>query len=273
MPKEAIERMLSQFVPDEFLYRQNEFLIILAVFILLLVLTEIGFRRGRAIAADLTDASKSQLATLQAAVMGLLALLLAFSFAMAESRFAVRQSLVVEEANAIGTTYLRSRLLPEPYDSEIAELLRQYLDTRIAYREIGIDPVKVNEAIARTQTEQSELWSKAVVAVKTNPSSPLYALFIGSLNDAIDIQAKRTAARENHVPEIVFYLLFFVAAVSMVLVGLGNGVGSHRHLAFTTSVAILISFVILVILDLDRPRRGLIEVSQESMIVLRNSLR
>ena len=84
---------------------------------------------------------------------------------MAESRFAIRQSLVVEAANAIGTTYLRSQLLPEPYNSEVADLLRHYLDTRIAYHETGIDPVKVNEVIARTQTEQSEIWSKAVAAV------------------------------------------------------------------------------------------------------------
>jgi len=265
--------MPSQFVPVDFLYQQNEFLIDLAVFILLLLVTEIGFRRGRAITADLAEASKSQLTTIQAAVMGLLALLLAFSFAMAESRFAIRQSLVVEEANAIGTVSLRARLLPEPYNNEVAELLRQYLDTRIAYHETGIDLVKINKAIARTQTEQNELWSRAVAAVKTNPSSPLYALFISSLNDAFDLQAKRTAARENHVPPIVFYLLFFVAAVSMLLVGLGSGVSNRRHLAFTTSVAILISLVILVIMDLDRPRRGIIEVSNESMIVLRNSLR
>lgn len=264
--------MPSQFVAGDFLYRQNEFLIVLAIFILLLVATEIGFRRGRVIAADLSDTAKSQLSTLQAAVIGLLALLLAFSFAMSESRFEIRQRLVVDEADAIGTASLRSRLLPEPYNSEVAKLLRQYLDTRIAYREAATDTVEVNDAIARAKTEQRELWSEAVTAVKTNPSSPLYALFISSLNDAFDLEAKRTAARENHVPAIVFYLLFFVGAVSMLLVGLGAGVGNRRHLAFTASVSILICLVILVIIDLDRPRRGLIEVSQDTMIALRNSL-
>lgn len=265
--------MPSQFVSGVFLYQQNEFMVVLAAFILLLVATEVGFRRGRAITAGLSDASKSQLSTLQAAVMGVLALLLAFSFAMAESRFENRQHLVVEEANAIGTASLRSQLLPQPYDSEIAKMLRDYLDTRIAWRETGFDPVKINEAIARTQAEQKELWSKAVAAVRTNPGSPLYALFISSLNDAIDLQAKRAAARENHVPPVVFYLLFLVAVMSMILVGLGCGVGDSRHFAFTTTVAILISLVILAIIDLDRPRRGLIEVSQKSMIVLRDSLR
>ena len=174
-------------------------------------------------------------------------------------------------SDAIGTASLRLGLLPEPYNSEVAKLLRQNLYTRIAYREAATDTVEVNDAIARAKTEQRELWSEAVTAVKTNPSSPLYALFISSLNDAFDLEAKRTAARENHVPAIVFYLLFFVGAVSMLLVGLG-GVGNRRHLAFTASVSILICLVILVIIDLDRPRRGLIEVSQDTMIALRNSL-
>jgi hypothetical protein len=263
----------SQLPSGDFLYRQNEFLVVLIAFALLLAATEIGFRRGQALAPGLSNESKSQLSTLQAALIGLLALLLAFSFAMAESRFDTRQRLVIEEANAIGTASLRSRLLPEPYHNQIMQTLRDYVDTRLAYHESSsFDPV-INQVLVRTQTEQKELWSEAVAAVKTNPGSPLYALFISSLNDAIDLQAKRVAARENHVPQIVFGLLFLVAATSMLLVGLGCGVGNRRHLPFTISVGILISLVILVIMDLDRPRRGIIEVNQASMIALRESLK
>jgi hypothetical protein len=98
-------------------------------------------------------------------------------------------------------------------------------------------------------------------------------LFIGALNDVLDVQAKRDAARRNHVPDIVLYLLFFVGVVSMGLVGFGCGVGNRRHLPITVAVATLIVLVILVIMDLDRPRRGFIEVSQESIIDLRTSLR
>src|SRR5271156_5184827 len=119
--------MPSNFPPHEFLYQQDEFLITLAALALFIIAIEIGFRRGRAVREGLDDPTKSQLSTLQGAVIGLLALLLAFSFAMAEGRFDARQSLVVEEANAIGTAYLRSQLLPEPYRDEIKNSLRGYL--------------------------------------------------------------------------------------------------------------------------------------------------
>jgi hypothetical protein len=112
----------------DFLYEQNEFVVILTALAVFLIATEIGFRRGRGIAPGLADQSRSQLSTLQTAMVGLLALLLAFSFAMAESRFEARQRLMVDESNAIGTAYLRSRMLPEPYQSEVAKLLRAYTD-------------------------------------------------------------------------------------------------------------------------------------------------
>jgi hypothetical protein len=125
--------MSSQFLSSEFLYRQNEFIVTLAAFVLFLVAMEIGFRHGRAIGTAIAEAAKSQVSTLQAGVMGLLALLIAFTFAMADSRFAIQQRLVVEEANAIRTVSLGSQLLPEPYHSKIAALLRDYVDTRLAY--------------------------------------------------------------------------------------------------------------------------------------------
>ena len=97
----------------DFLYNQNVALIALALFALLLVASEIGFRRGRAVGSSpIVEASKSQLSSFQGAMMGLLALLLGFSFALAESRFETRRHLVVEESNAIDTTYLRSQMLP-----------------------------------------------------------------------------------------------------------------------------------------------------------------
>jgi hypothetical protein len=240
---------------------------------LFIIATEIGFRRGRAIRDDLEDATRSQLSTLQGAVIGLLALLLAFSFAMAEGRFDARQSLVVEEANAIGTAYLRSQLLPEPYRDEIKNSLRGYLSDRIEYVAAGVDSVKVQQALALTYSEQNTLWTEAVGAVQMNLNSPIYAFFMSSLNDVFDVATKRDAARRNHVPEIVLLLLFAVSAVAMGLVGFGTGVGGRRHTVLTMPIAILIALVIMVIMDLDRPRRGLIEVNQQSMISLRDSLK
>jgi hypothetical protein len=257
----------------EFLYRQNEFAVILTAFVLFLIATEIGFRQGRAIAPGLADQSRSQLSTLQTAMVGLMALLLAFSFAMAESRFEARQRLVVDEANAIRTAYLRSQMLPEPYQSEVIKLFRAYVDARLAYFQAGVDPSTLQEAVNTTESVEQKLWSQTVAAAGKDPRSIPIGLFIGALNNVIGLHAERDAARRNHVPEIVLYLLFLVAVVSTGLVGFGCGVGNRRHLPITVSVASLIALVILVIMDLDRPRRGFIEVNQESMINLRNSLR
>jgi hypothetical protein len=258
--------------PREFLYRQNEFVIILTAFVLFLAATELGFRWGNR-HKGLPQESKSLVVTVQSAMMVLLALLLAFSFAMAEGRFDTRQRLVVDEANAIGTADLRSQMLPEPYRRAVRQALRDYVDSRLAYHQAGIDSAKLQAATARTEQLQEDLWSQAMAAAGHSTAPVLIALFISSLNDVIDLSAKRDAARNNHVPEVVYYFLFVVAGLSMSLLGYGAGLGNHRHFYLMALVAFLVACAILVVMDFDRPRRGIIEVNQQSMIDLRNNLR
>jgi hypothetical protein len=135
---------------SELLYQQSEIAVVTELFILLLVATELGFRRGRVIRGRLEDPAKAELTTLQGAMVGLLALLLAFSFAMAESRFETRRQLVLEEANAIGTTYLRSQALGEPYHTKVVTLIREYVSNRLEYYAAGIDPQKLDEVNKET---------------------------------------------------------------------------------------------------------------------------
>ncbi len=257
----------------DFLYEQNAALIALALFNVLLVSSEIGFRRGRAAGPSLMEASKSQLSSFQGAVMGLLSLLLGFSFALAESRFETRRHLVVEESNAIGTTYLRSQMLPEPHRTEIAKLLREYIDSRLEFFQAGVDEDLVKGALGKAEGVQQQLWSQALAVTAKDPRPVPTGLFITPLNDVIDLHAKRDAARLNRVPEIVLWLLTIAAIGSMGLAGYGGGVGSRRNLAHTMTAALIIGLVILVIVDFDRPRRGLIQISQQSMIALRQSLK
>lgn len=257
----------------DFLYEQNGALIAVALFALLLIASEIGFRRGRAVGSNLTEASRSQLSSFQGAMMGLLALLLAFSFALAESRFETRRHLVVEESNAIGTAYLRAQMLPEPHRTEIAKLLRDYVDARLEFFQAGVDEDKLNSAIAKSQGVQQQLWSQALAVTEKDPRPVPTGLFITPLNDVIDLHAERDAARRNRVPEIVLWLLVVAAIGSLGLAGYGGGVGSRRNLAHTITVALIVSLVILVIMDFDRPRRGFVKISQQSMIALRQSLK
>jgi hypothetical protein len=191
---------------------------------------------------------------------------------MAQSRFALRQGLVVEEANDIGTTYLRSRLLPEPNKTETANLLRSYVEARLEFFRARVNGELLKEAHDRTIQLQNQLWSNAISAAQKDDRMSTTGLFIQSLNNVIDTQEKRLAAMENHVPESVLFLLFIVALVATLGVGYGSGLSAHRNLLSTTMMALLIVLVIAVIIDLDRPSRGWIRVSQNSMIRLQESL-
>lgn len=258
---------------EEFLFRQKEFLIIATLLVLLLSATEIGFRWGRAVRAKVEESAKSHYWTLEAGTMGLLALLLAFSFSMSVMRYEARKQLLVDEANVIGTASLRSRMLPEPYRSEVAALMNKYVACRLDdYSKVLYEneAAAANLACARLQ---NQLWSQAMGAVAKDPAPVPTGMFVSSLNDLIDTAAKRDAARENHVPQPVLLFLFVVTILTLALAGYGCGLGNRRHLAATATVCLLLSLVILVIFDLDRPRRGLITIDQSPMLELRSEMK
>jgi hypothetical protein len=256
----------------EMLYSLGELFIFLGTIALFLLVTEVAFRIGRRALADVDEKARPQIATLQAAALGLLALLLGFTFSMSIARFDVRKQLVLEEANAIGTTHLRAQLLPAPHGREAADLLQRYVQVRLDFYSAGIDQVKLRETINRTEALHRELWSRAVVLSTKYPRSIPVGLFVQSLNDTIDLHSKRLTALENHVPQSIFILLILVAVLSMGLVGYGHGVGGRRIFLPTVIAATVIASVIILAADLDRPRRGLIKISQKSMLDLRDSL-
>jgi hypothetical protein len=178
---------------------------------------------------------------------------------------------VVDEANAIGTAYLRAQLLPPPAAQEIADALRRYVDVRLARDGQRIDEAALRETITETERLHDYLWARAVKAAQQDPSA-ITGLFVAALNEVIDLHTLRLAAFRNHVPESVFLLLYFVTAMAMAVTGYVAGLGGHRSLWPTAATALLVAIVIFVIMDLDRPRRGLITVSQQSLIDLRDSL-
>jgi hypothetical protein len=257
---------------SELLYGVDEWLIALVMLALLLLATEGGFRAGRKVRSRLDEGAKSQVGTISGAVLGLLALLLGFTFSMALSRFDNRKQLVVEESNAIGTAHLRSRLLPEPVRTEVGDLLRSYVDARLDFFRAGIDKDRLREAYDKTEQLQTQLWSQAAAAVEKDDRETTTGYFITSVNEVIDLHATRRAATENHVPEGVLLLLLIIALVALAALGYGCGLDGCRHFLSTTMMSVLIVLVITVTIDLDRPRRGLIHVSQASMVHLREDL-
>jgi hypothetical protein len=258
---------------DEFLSRvfADQWRVILTVSLTLLAMAEIGYRQGLRLHLSGDEARRSQIATIQGAVLGMLGLLLGFSFAMAVERYDTRRQLVLEEANSIGTTFLRASFLPDAHRIEVENLLRRYVDSRLAFYEAGNDEAKIAQAEQRAGEIQRALWTHAVVAGREAPS-PLLATFVNSLNDTIDLDATRLAAFRNTVPGVVWILLMTVAACGCWAGGYGSGAGGRRVPFATAVLPLLIAVVITLIADIDRPRRGLIAISQQSMLDLQRSL-
>ena len=255
---------------DEILYNISSTVIAIGLIIALIAALESGSWLGRKTRARVDDAGKSQANSLQNAVIGLLALLLAFTLSMAINRYDVRRQLVLDEADAIGTTYLRAKMLPAPYAADTANLLRQYVANRLDFFNAGADEARVQAASDQAAKLQQQLWAIAVNASAQDSRSVPIGLYVQTLNDTIDLQAKRLAAFENRVPETVIWLLLGVAVATAGIVGYNNGLGNRRHVVAALILVALIVVIVWAIIDLDRPRRGLITVSQQSMIEVQN---
>mgnify|MGYP000863737173 CR=1 FL=1 len=254
------------------LWSADEFLLLLILLAGLLAAIEAGFRIGHRVSLRSNDADKTHVGLLQSAALGLLALLLGFAFFMAASRYDARKALVLEEANAIGTAYLRAGMLPAEPGRQARRLLREDAAARLAFFAAGIDPALLDKANAEAERLEAALWALALDAARDDPRSVSAGQFAEAVNAVIDVHEKRRVALDDHVPEAVLYLLVGLAAATLGLVGYACGLARRRRFGANLVFALLVVLVITTILDLDRPRRGLIEVSQASLVRLQASL-
>lgn len=222
---------------------------------------QLGIWDTRVFSAARDQEKRSQVATIQAALLALVGLLLGFTFAMALSRFDLRRQLVIDEANSIGTTGLRASLLPEKYSDEVTHLLQEYVLVRLDFYRSGNDQARLDDAIQRAERLHQRLWSIAVAVAREQPN-PITASFIQSLNETIDLASKRLDALKNRIPPVVWWILVFVGAVACFLTG-----SLHRHTKTLSVLALpmVLAAVLAMIGDLDSPRAGMIRISQESM--------
>jgi hypothetical protein len=240
----------------------------LAIVALVLAAIEGGYRLGSHRHNQPGREKETPVGAMVGAMLGLLAFMLAFTFGMASSRFDTRKQLVLDEANAIGTTYLRAAMLPERRD-EIRDLLRSYVDTRLEAVRSG----RVAEEILRSEDIQGQLWSAATAIGLQRGDSIVVGLFVESLNEVIDLHAKRvTAGLRNRIPGAIWATLLTIAMLSLAAMGYHAGlVGTVRSLTILV-VAVTFSAVIALIADLDRPQEGTLTVSQQALVDLRQSM-
>ena len=204
------------------------------------------------------------------ATLGLLAFVLAFTFGMAAQRFDLRRQMVVEDANAVGTTYLRTSLLPEPSASAMRQQLREYVDIRL---DLAANPERIDQALARSEQLQNELWTRAAAIAIEQPTSTSIPLFIQALNEMIDVHSSRLAAVRSRIPTTIWAFMFVTTAVGMLAIGYQSGLSGTRRSAAMGALAVAFAAIIMLIADLDRSQEGFLRTNQQSLLDLQRSMR
>jgi hypothetical protein len=235
------------------------FIVNLAV---ILASCEIGRRLGSRKPAQ----ANAHVTALQSAILGLLALILGFTFAMALTRFDARRDAVLNEANAIGTTALRARLLPEPHRTKTLKVLLDYVKIRLDIAQGHVSLAELLATTKRSNALQEALWMEAIAVAEKDKGPVPTGLFIQALNEMIDDQEKRLSAVQNHVPASVLLGLLGLAAIGSGFAAYASALESRQTRWPIYITALVLAGVIFLILDLDRPGYGFIGVSQQPMV-------
>ena len=247
-----------------------EIAVAVALFGGLLGAFELAYWAGSRVAQRAAE-DAGPLGTIQGAVLGLLGLLLGFSFAGAAGRFIDRQDLIVSEANAIGTAYLRADLLDEPFRGELRTALREYTASRV---ELFEAQGRGLEAVARAEEQSAavhpRVWQAALRGVQGAPQLALAVL--APVNEVIDLHTTHMAATRRHLPALVVAILVAAAAVTLGTLGYGFGLSRQRHSVLACAVTFLVAAALWLTIDLDYPSHGLIRIGQGPMLELERNL-
>lgn len=235
---------------------------------LMLAFGEVGYQFGVRARTRQDKEGPTSLGPMVGGLLGMLAFVLAFTFSMAASQYDLRKQNVLDEANAIGTAYLRADLLDKQYGIEVKRLLREYVDVRLR----GVSRRNLDAALARSGEIHKLLWSQVSQAARASPSTNT-ALMIQSVNDVIDMHDKRvTGALYNRIPGSVWIALIIITALTMITMGIHVGFTGKRRFAAVISLSLAFAMLVTLVVDLNRPQSGLITVGQQSMIDLQKSM-
>jgi membrane protein YdbS with pleckstrin-like domain len=238
--------------------------VFILIMVVLFVIFEVGYRVGRWWQIRTPEETQGPTDTFVGSILALLAFLLAITMGMASDRFDARRGLVLQETNAINTTYLRAGYLAAPYGDRSRALLREYVPLRINTD----DRQRLAANLARSEEIQAELWAMVEEVARTE-SSDTFALYIESLNEVIDLHTTRTTSIiYGRVPETVVLLLILGSGVALGVVGYSAGLTRRRGLLSAVVLVVALAAVLTLVIDLDRPREGFLQVSQQPLIDL-----
>jgi hypothetical protein len=236
---------------------------------------EVGYRIGRHRSEQHPELRYEGIGVLEGAVFSLLGLLLGFSFSGGTGRLDARRQLIIQEANAIDTAYLRLDLLPTDQQPEIRRLFREYLDARLRVYEKLPDLQAAERELLVCEDMQQEIWSKSVVASRGDPTQNATRLLLPALNDMMDVTTMRTVALHTQLPSLILILLVLVALVSGLLAGYAMAKRNRRGWLHILLFSGAIALTVYSVMDMDDPRVGFIRVNaaDSALIHLRDSIR
>jgi hypothetical protein len=243
------------------------------LFLAMLGMALIGHRYGRGQLERRGDSAATGTGIVEGALFALLGLLIAFTFATSYSQYNLRRGLAIEEANAIGTAYLRLDILPAEARDRLREKFRTYAETRLEFwNQLG-NKSALRQTLGEADELQREIWSLAIKATEDDGTSR--RLLLPALNEMIDITTTRSDASQRHPPLIVFAMLFILALLCAWLIGYASASAEHLNWIHVIGYATMVTLTIYVIIDLDFPRYGLIQLdfAQQPLEEVRRSMR
>ena len=243
-----IQRTLLQSTPSIY--------VAMIIFVLIIIGYLFGHRLRRHGIKKNPNESGIELGAINGTLLGLLGLLLAFTFSMASSRFDARRQTIIAEANNIGTAVLRTDIYPDSIRQLLRTNLKEYVETRIDYYLAGRDMKKIQTEIDKTNAISHTVWLIAANYAKVDPTTTRTSQLIPALNEMIDITTTRLAASEANIPDSIMYFLLILCLCSAFLLGYDNK--NKIDWVVVMGLAIMLSATVFTIIDLDRPRSGLI---------------
>ena len=252
-------------------YLIDHWLIASAMLFVLVVASEIGYRKGIR-KRGMPESDRSLMSGTGAAMLGLLGLLLGFTLSMAVGRWDERQIIIVNESNAIGTLWLRAGFLEEPVRDKLRKTLHEYTDARIVLGGSRDDLETWRAARAKSEMLHAQIWSVIEHASSSELSNATLSSLITAANGLIDIHELRLASIENYLPASLLLLLPGVAAVAISFLAWSFGAGTHESRKAILMLGVLIVAVLLLIMDVNRPQRGMISVGVGTLERVQNSI-
>lgn len=245
------------------------------LFFAVLLFLELGDRLGKKEAAEDPEGARAGVGAIEGALFGLLGLLLAFSFGGATTRFNTRRAQIVDEANAIGTAWLRLDLAPSAEQPELRNAFRAYVDSRLAVYATLPDLAAAQAGLVRSGEMQAALWARSIAVAKQPGGEAVQRALLPSLNEMFDIATTRTRAAFTHTSPVITGFLVAVVLLSALLAGHGMSASKRRRTSHRLLFAFLTATTMYLIFDLEYPRFGLIRVDADDQVLhdVRESMR